>query len=126
MRKCTSIAFCLLFAGLLSACGSETFAAVPVPARLREGPLPEKAAARMGKICELLVFLGNRQDYAPGPSGRTFITLGAEAYPGAPLGTLSRLLLHSRRINSTNKYLEFRYSNDETGIIDTYRRRTIP
>ena len=129
MRKDFSIVFCLLFAGLLTACGAEAVSAAPVPARLREEPLPGKAAAlltldegdelidwcagdlngdgtddmaliverneedsageRLGKICELLVFLGNKQGYTPGPSSQTFITRGAEAYPGAPLSSLS-------------------------------------
>lgn len=39
MRKDFSIVFCLLFAGLLTACGAEAVSAAPVPARLREEPL---------------------------------------------------------------------------------------
>lgn len=45
MKKSITIVFCLLFAGLLTACRSESVSAAPIPARLREEPLPGKAAA---------------------------------------------------------------------------------
>ncbi len=81
------------------------------------------SGGREGKVCELLLFLGNGSGYVPGQSSRTFLTRGEESYPHTALSRLSiengRLHVYEP-IKKCERAADFSWQGDGLALTNFY------